>query len=230
MLQKLHRVLHGSSKGYKKVNSNRAYTGYGLFFAAFGSRLHCSFSCMEHIWTHCVQQQTLATKLYLALYFCSVYLCITAGTKLAWQSIQIIFHYAHRRGRQYGQLIKIVWSSASFSSSTWYATWLSGPRFPIGRADATVGQSLTLFNAPRVQPRQKFRTRTEIGGRRPKSPSRRNQIFPRENQASCVLISRARTTLPLHNHLHCWLGSSSTRKEGVSFNNPGTTRMQIASV
>ncbi len=29
--------------------------------------------------------------------------------------------------------------------------------------------------------------------------------------------------------LHCWLGSSSTRKEGVSFNNRGT-RMQIAPV
>jgi len=30
--------------------------------------------------------------------------------------------------------------------------------------------------------------------------------------------------------LHCWLGSSSTRKEGVSFNNRGRTRMQIAPV
>lgn len=95
-----------------------------------------------HIWTLFLKL-IAATKLYLAPYFCSLYLCITAGTKLAWQSVRIIFHCA--------QLIKIV------ACSTWHASRLSGPCFPIALAHSTtVGQSFVLPNAPRMHQRQKL--------------------------------------------------------------------------
>lgn len=120
-----------------------------------------------HIWTLFLKL-IAATKLYLARCFCSLYLCITPGTKLAWQSVRIIFHYA--------QLIKIV------ACSTWHATRLSGPCFPIALAHSTVGQSFVLPNALRMHQRQKLYERI-LNCRTKPSPSWRHNrtLFERKS-------------------------------------------------